>query len=50
LAEHARVEGATELLTSYRAGPDEPLGFYLKAGFEATGREEEGEQVLRLRL
>lgn len=40
--------GASELLVSYHPGEGSPRGFYLKLGFQDTGREEEGEVVLRL--
>ena len=41
---------ATELLTSYIPGEDSPKGFYLKMGFEHTGKEVHGEPEMRLRL
>ena len=40
--------GASELLVSYHPGEGSPRDFYLKLGFQDTGREEEGEVVLRL--
>lgn len=42
--------GATELLVSYVPGEGCPRDFYLKLGFQDTGRVEEGEVVLRLPL
>jgi diamine N-acetyltransferase len=45
-----REHGATELLTSYVPGDGDPSGFYLRLGFEETGRLEENERVLRLAL
>lgn len=42
--------GATELLTSYTDGDDNPWPFYEGYGFEATDRFVEGERVLRLDL
>lgn len=51
LVAHVRTRpGARELLTSYVPGPGSPGPFYLKAGFEETGREDEGERVLRMPL
>ncbi|MEU2154071.1 GNAT family N-acetyltransferase [Streptomyces sp. NPDC019396] len=43
-----RVDGATELLTSYDPGEGEPWPFYQKFGFEPTGEVDDGEIVLRL--
>jgi diamine N-acetyltransferase len=49
--EHVRgLPGARELLTSCVPGPEEPRGFYLELGFEDTGRELDGERLLRLPL
>jgi diamine N-acetyltransferase len=45
-----RERGATELRTSYVPGDGDPSGFYLRFGFEDTGRVEDGERVLRLTL
>lgn len=42
--------GATELLVSYVPGEGSPRDFYLKLGFQDTGRVEEGEVILRLPL
>lgn len=42
--------GATELLTSYVPGDGNAGPFYEKLGFAHTGREEDGEIVLRLDL
>jgi diamine N-acetyltransferase len=51
VAAHVREQpGATELVTSYVPGPQSPSGFYERLGFEDTGRVEEGERVLSLRL
>lgn len=51
VAAHVREQpGATELLTSYVPGPQAPSGFYERLGFDDTGRIEEGERVLSLRL
>jgi len=48
---HVRgLPGARELLTSYVPGPEEPRDFYLGLGFEDTGRDLEGERLLRLPL
>ena len=50
-ADHVRgLAGATELLTSYVPGPQSASGFYQRLGFQDTGRVEEGERVLSLRL
>jgi hypothetical protein len=38
------------MLTSYVPGDGDPSGFYLRAGFEETGRVEHCERVLRLPL
>ncbi|MEA2495551.1 MAG: diamine N-acetyltransferase [Thermoleophilaceae bacterium] len=45
-----RADGATELFASYVPGEGDPSGFYLRAGFEETGRVEYGERVMRLAL
>jgi diamine N-acetyltransferase len=51
VVEHVRgLPGATELLTSYVPGEQSPAGFYEALGFDDTGRIEEGERVLSLRL
>lgn len=51
VAEIARNEGASELLTSYVAGEGSPESFYRQIGFVPTGEEDEkGEKVLALRL
>lgn len=42
--------GATELLVSYVPGDGSPRDFYLKLGFQDTGRVDEDEIVLRLPL
>lgn len=42
--------GATELLVSYVPGDGSPRDFYLKLGFQETGRVEDEEIVLRLPL
>jgi diamine N-acetyltransferase len=39
---------ASELLVSYHPGEGSPRDFYLKLGFQDTGREEEGEVILHL--
>jgi diamine N-acetyltransferase len=41
---------ATELLTSIHEAEGDPGGFYRKLGFEFTGKYEEGEAMMRLRL
>jgi diamine N-acetyltransferase len=48
--EVVREKGAGELRTSYAQGDGEPRDFYLKYGFEDTGRDEHGERVLSLQL
>jgi diamine N-acetyltransferase len=50
VVELVRDQGADEMFTSYVEGDGDPSGFYLRAGFEHTGRIEEGERVLRLAL
>lgn len=45
-----RVEGATELLTSYVPGDGGPWPFYERLGFVPTGDIEDGEIVIRLDL
>jgi diamine N-acetyltransferase len=45
-----RVEGATELLTSYHPGAGEPWPFYERLGFRPTGAVDHGEIVLGLDL
>src|SRR4051812_37001458 len=47
ICELVRAEGASEVLTSYVPGDGSPGAFYVKAGFEETGREEHGERVMR---
>ncbi|HEX8033657.1 MAG TPA: GNAT family N-acetyltransferase [Ktedonobacterales bacterium] len=42
--------GATELLVSYVPGEGSPRDFYVKLGFQDTGRIEDDEIVLRLPL
>jgi diamine N-acetyltransferase len=49
--EHVRgLPGATELWVSYRPAEGNPEPFYRRLGFEPTGREVEGEPMLRLTL
>ncbi len=51
LIDHVKTRpGATELLVSYVPGEGSPRDFYLKLGFQDTGRVEESEVVLRLPL
>ncbi len=51
VVEHVRANpNATELFTSYVPGEFSPEGFYLKAGFEHTGRQVHGETEMRLEL
>ena len=51
LSDELRVEaGAGELRTSCVPGPDGPTDFYLRLGFEDTGRVDHGEIVLRMPL
>ena len=51
VADIAREEGASELLTSFVAGEGSPEPFYDQIGFVPTGEEDEkGEKVLALRL
>jgi len=52
LVDHVRstFPAARELLTSVVEGEGGPKPFYLGAGFEDTGRREDGETVLRLPL
>ena len=51
LVEHVKSNpNAVELLTSYKSGEDSPEGFYLKLGFEHTGRMIHGEREMRLGL
>ena len=51
LVEHVSSNpSATEVLTSYIPGDDGPEGFYLKLGFEHTGRMVHGDREMRLRL
>ncbi|WP_214369832.1 GNAT family N-acetyltransferase [Pseudonocardia sp. H11422] len=45
-----RADGATELLTSYQPGDDDPGPFYRRFGFQPTGEIDDGEIVLRLTL
>lgn len=47
---HLRTTGAAALSLSYVPGDLEPLAFYLRCGFEATGEIRAGEHVLRLPL
>jgi diamine N-acetyltransferase len=48
---HVRTRiDARVLLTSVGQGPDSPLGFYLRQGFQATGQVHQGELVLELDL
>jgi diamine N-acetyltransferase len=42
--------GADALMTSVVPGPGSPFGFYLRYGFEPTGRMFDHEQLLRLPL
>jgi diamine N-acetyltransferase len=43
--------GAIELYTSCAPGPEGPLVFYERLGFEATGdKDEDGEVILKLLL
>ena len=47
IAEVVRAEGATELLTSYVEGDNEPWPFYERLGFSPTGeRDDNGEVIL----
>lgn len=49
--EHVKtLPGAVELLTSYVPGDGNPSPFYSKLGFVETGKIEDGEKVLKLRL
>ena len=41
---------AIELLTSYVPGEGNPSNFYYQLGFEETGEDMEGENVLKLKL
>jgi SAM-dependent methyltransferase/RimJ/RimL family protein N-acetyltransferase len=51
LVEHVRMlPDSGELETSCVPGPGSPIGFYRAFGFEDTGRNEEGETILRLKL
>jgi diamine N-acetyltransferase len=51
LVEHVRaLPGARELETSCFPGPESPAPFYRALGFEDTGRVEDGQEVLVLRL
>lgn len=50
IADLARADGATELLTSYEPGEGNPGPFYRRLGFEPTGKIDDGEIVLRLPL
>jgi diamine N-acetyltransferase len=48
---HVRKKGMFDTLElSYVPGPGSPEPFYRRAGFEPTGRIDEGEVVLELRL
>ncbi len=48
--ELAKLDGATELLTSYQPGDGEPWPFYQRFGFEPTGELDGTEVLLRLDL
>ena len=49
--DHVRNKGGiARLTTSYVPGPGCPEGFYLKCGFQHTGKVDEGEVVLELPL
>jgi diamine N-acetyltransferase len=51
VADLARAEGATELLTSYVPEDGGPAGFYQGLGFEPTGEfDSSGEVIMRLAL
>jgi len=51
VADLARDQGASELLTSYVGGERSPEPFYRQLGFVPTGEQDEkGEKVLALRL
>lgn len=50
IAHVRRRDSFSSLLVSYVPGPGCPEGFYLRAGFEHTGRIDDGEVVLELRL
>ena len=51
VADIAREQGASELLTSYVGGEKSPEPFYRQLGFVPTGEQDEkGEKVLALRL
>ncbi len=50
LIEHVRAKGAATLDLSYVPGPGCPEPFYRSFGFEPTGRMEDDEIVLALRL
>ena len=51
VADLARDQGASELLTSYVGGERSPEPFYRQLGFVPTGEQDEkGEEVLALRL
>ena len=51
VADIARKQGASELLTSYVSGERSPEPFYRQLGFVPTGEhDEKGEPVLALRL
>jgi diamine N-acetyltransferase len=48
---HVRSKGLfSALVTSYVPGPGCPEGFYTRAGFRHTGKIDDGEVVLELRL
>jgi diamine N-acetyltransferase len=48
---HVRGKGLfTSLLVSYVPGPGCPEGFYLRAGFQHTGKVDDGEVVLQFPL
>lgn len=46
----AKEWGYDELMTSCKMGEVSPYEFYLKYGFTDTGKLEEGEQVLQLKI
>jgi diamine N-acetyltransferase len=51
VVEHVRERrDARVLITSVEQGPDSPIGFYLRQGFQATGEVHQGELVLELDL
>ncbi|MHC4858670.1 MAG: GNAT family N-acetyltransferase, partial [Planctomycetota bacterium] len=51
LIEHVRTRpSASELLLTHKRGEGGPEGFYLRFGFEHTGKEYDGEIEMRLGL